>query len=373
MITRITKGNCFRGVLAYALMANKQPHVLCTTLKTLDPTHWATEFELQASRNWRVKERVYHYVKSLAPGEHLSDEQWSACIKEDAQALGFDQYVAVLHRDRAHDHADIVVNAVLSDGRTWAQRQDRVKLRATANAQEIRYGLTRTRAVSDLPSVGKEEIERAQRLFAEGKAKTPIPAKILVREFVLAACAQASSETEFEALLAQQGIAMRNRVKDGVIVGISFGLDGQAFSGSSIGMPLKSVRSRFSHDNSRIDPTSTAPSLAKGISGRNRLADCRTTHASVAATPYVADRAGQLPSDGGCEGTGGAEAYPRPDSGQDRRDEIIHRGTSLLVLILFALANLSGGDGGGGGGGAGIRLHMRRRRPTTRPRNRLPI
>jgi hypothetical protein len=382
MITRVTKGNCFRGVLAYALMSNKRPHILCSTLMTQDRAHWATEFELQASRNSRVKQAVFHYIKSLAPGEHLTDDQWTACIQEDAKALGFDQYIGVLHRDRAHDHADIIVNAVLADGRTWAQRQDRVKLRATANAQEIRYNLTRTRSVSDRPGVGKQEIEKAARLFEEGRTNTPIPAKILVREAVAAACAQAKDLDEVIEILVRQSITTRARIDNGQVVGVSFGLGSQAYSGSSIGMPLKSLRARFPNDNTRFNSTGATPAMATGISGRDRTAGCTApdtaTHDadcqpsgespvdSDSETPHPSVPAQQIPSGLGFRGTDRATADSGANPESDAGERTVVLGATLLVLILQAVSQMCGNPL------PKINIYRRRRRRTVPIRPRLP-
>lgn len=334
MITRVTKGDNFRGVLAYAMQSCKGPRLLCTTLQSTDRKHWATEFEVQASRNWRVKEPVYHYIKSLAPGEHLTDSDWADCIREDAMILGFDQYVAVLHTDRPHQHADIVVNAVLHDGRTWAQRQDRVKLRTAAQAQEVRYGLTRTRAVSDRPTIGKEEFERSARLHTSGQAHTPIPEKLMIAEAVSAAAAKASSLDEFAEMLTQQGIAVRTRMKEGHPVGISFAKDGQAFAGRSVGMPLKRILKRI-YANRVTNPASTAPTVAEGISQGDRYSGQSRPHPLLREASYAARRSlhfiEQVGRSRPRRAAPGTPADPGPDPGHAIID---------LALILSALAIL---------------------------------
>ena len=361
MITRVSKGNCFRGVLAYAFMENKQPRLICSTLKTQNQREWATEFELQASRNARVKQAVYHYIKSLAPGEHLSDGQWTACVLEDAQALGFDQYIAAIHRDRRHEHLDIIVNSVKADGKTWAQWKDRVELRKTAQAQEIRYGLIRTRAVSDLPTVGKEEVEKAARLFDEGKAKTPIPTKLLIREAALAACAQANHLDGVTALLAGQGISARTRIdQNGRVVGISFGHDGQAFSGSSLGLPIRSIQARLSHDHRDINSPSTAPALAEGAGDRNCHSGRRATLSISSANSDAAGEADDLTTDFGYDGTSRTEEDSRRDSGRNSPDGVARLGTSILLLILGALVRMCADA-------PVARRQIRYRRPTKRP------
>jgi hypothetical protein len=285
-----------------------------------------------------VKAPVYHYIKSLAPGETLADGDWAACIREDAAVLGFDQYVAILHTDRPHQHADIVVNAVLRDGRTWAQRQDRIKLRTTAQAQENRYGLTHTRPISDRPAIGKQEFERSARLHAAGQTQTPIPEKLLIVEAVLAATAKAGGLDELSQRLTDQGISVRTRMQDGHPVGISFAKNGQAFSGKSIGMPLKRMLSRL-YENRNFSPTGSAPGVAEGPRERNRYSGQSRPAPLFRQASYTASRSLHLIEQVGrsCarRTAPGSATDPRADPG----NELIN-----LVLVLSALAILCTGS-----------------------------
>lgn len=58
---------------------------------------------------------VYHAMLSLRPGESLTDEQWQLAIRKYVKDLGFgesNKYVAVMHRDKDHEHVHIVANRI---------------------------------------------------------------------------------------------------------------------------------------------------------------------------------------------------------------------------------------------------------------------
>lgn len=58
---------------------------------------------------------VYHAMLSLRPGESLTDEQWQLAIRKYVADLGFsdsNKYVAVMHRDKDHEHVHIVANRI---------------------------------------------------------------------------------------------------------------------------------------------------------------------------------------------------------------------------------------------------------------------
>lgn len=63
---------------------------------------------------------VFHAMLSVRPGECLSREQWRFAVRKYMQDLGFgdgNKYVAVMHRDKDHEHAHIVANRIRVDER----------------------------------------------------------------------------------------------------------------------------------------------------------------------------------------------------------------------------------------------------------------
>lgn len=58
---------------------------------------------------------VYHAMLSLRPGESLTDDQWQTAVRKYLSDLGFGEttkYVAVMHRDKDHEHVHIVANRI---------------------------------------------------------------------------------------------------------------------------------------------------------------------------------------------------------------------------------------------------------------------
>ncbi|MFI7837797.1 relaxase/mobilization nuclease domain-containing protein [Pseudomonas asiatica] len=61
---------------------------------------------------------VFHAMLSLRPGESLSASQWRSAVQKYMSDLGFDetnQYVAVMHQDKDHQHVHIVANRIRLD------------------------------------------------------------------------------------------------------------------------------------------------------------------------------------------------------------------------------------------------------------------
>lgn len=58
---------------------------------------------------------VFHAMLSLRPGESLTASQWRSAVQKYMRDLGFDennQFVAVMHQDKDHQHVHIVANRI---------------------------------------------------------------------------------------------------------------------------------------------------------------------------------------------------------------------------------------------------------------------
>lgn len=61
---------------------------------------------------------VFHAMLSLRPGESLTTAQWRTAVRKYTSDLGFTEnhkYVAVMHRDKDHEHVHIVANRISLD------------------------------------------------------------------------------------------------------------------------------------------------------------------------------------------------------------------------------------------------------------------
>lgn len=61
---------------------------------------------------------VFHAMMSLRPGESLTPAQWRTAVRKYIIDLGFTEnskYIAVMHRDKDHEHVHIVANRIALD------------------------------------------------------------------------------------------------------------------------------------------------------------------------------------------------------------------------------------------------------------------
>jgi hypothetical protein len=72
-------------------------------------------FRKQSLDSEKAIKPVFHAMLSLRPGESLTDDQWQVAIRKYVADLGFgdsNKYVAVMHRDKDHEHVHIVANRI---------------------------------------------------------------------------------------------------------------------------------------------------------------------------------------------------------------------------------------------------------------------
>ncbi|WP_372029924.1 relaxase/mobilization nuclease domain-containing protein [Pseudomonas kurunegalensis] len=89
---------------------------------------------------------VFHAMLSLRPGESLSASQWRSAVQKYMRDLGFDesnQFVAVMHQDKDHQHVHIVANRIRLD-ETFSMVKDSNERSVSLNSVseiEDRFGL----------------------------------------------------------------------------------------------------------------------------------------------------------------------------------------------------------------------------------------
>ena len=69
---------------------------------------------------------VFHAMLSLKPGESLTSDQWQTAVRTYMTDLGFTDtnlYVAVMHKDKDHEHVHIVANRIRFD-ETFSMQKD---------------------------------------------------------------------------------------------------------------------------------------------------------------------------------------------------------------------------------------------------------
>ena len=150
MIGKSHSGSGFGGLTRYLLYGKKADpkpdRVEWTSTRELaleDPREAALLMRMTAAQG-RTDEPVHHLSISLAPGEHLSPEQWEKVVDRTLEDLGLEghQVLVVAHRDTDHEHIHLMVNRVHPETfRAWDRWQDRPRLMASLRVREREFGL----------------------------------------------------------------------------------------------------------------------------------------------------------------------------------------------------------------------------------------
>jgi hypothetical protein len=216
--------------------------VFYSTLNATDAHQMARELTSFSKGNTRCMRPVVHHIFSLADGEQLSPTQWAELAEHYRQRFGIDHCIGAVHGDTGHQHGHFASSRVKLNGRTWSLSHERLRLREFCREMEGRYGLTRTPSRSTRWRVGKDELEKAARLYCEGKKPTPIPDRLAVAVAVKAAMKQCPTLADFEAQLLRQEISTRWRHDEqGQPVGVSFCRGEAAISGRHAGVSCKTL------------------------------------------------------------------------------------------------------------------------------------
>ena len=219
-------GSGFGGVIAYLMEGRKADlelgaavadRVAWTGTRNLpveNPDHAARWMRAWANQNPRVREPVYHFGASLAPDEHLSQEQWELVAERMLKSLGLDDHQAflALHRDRDHEHLHIAVNRVGPDLRAWKPSYDVFKQQDAARELEHELGL---RVVPTLRDRLKQRLESNPARVERREIEKPFAQR--VARASLTDFQQAGSWEELEARLARRGLRLELAKRGGGI------------------------------------------------------------------------------------------------------------------------------------------------------------
>jgi MobA/VirD2-like, nuclease domain/TraI-like middle domain len=150
MIGKAHSGSGFGGLTRYLLTGKKSEpkpeRVEWTSARELaleDPHEAALLMRMTAAQG-RAEKPVEHFSISLAPGEHLSREQWEKVVDRTLQDLGLEghQVLIVAHRDTKQEHIHLMVNRVHPETfRAWDRWQDQPRLMASLRVREREFGL----------------------------------------------------------------------------------------------------------------------------------------------------------------------------------------------------------------------------------------
>ena len=157
MVGRITSGKSLYGVLAYNRLkvdGNQARVIFCNRMlppggdpARLTAAHCRRVMQtwLDAKKNSRFVETIFHASLNPHPEDRLSEQQLADIAEEYMQRMGYgDQpYVVYLHRDIARAHLHIVSVRVGPDGQKIDDGNERYRSKAITRSIEKEYGLRR--------------------------------------------------------------------------------------------------------------------------------------------------------------------------------------------------------------------------------------
>lgn len=313
---RINYREQFSRVVGYAFKTDKRPEIVGGNIPSRTPNGIINEFSRLAVLNSRCKTPVAHLAFSLPPGEYLSGPQWAWFSEQVAAEYGFEQFVAVRHGDTDCEHIHLIGNRIKLDGKAAPTSNDRHRMRALCQRAEKELILKKTPERSQAVRVNRDELAEADRLYRQGKARHPVPRKLLVAEQVKACAWKARTAGEFMALCKKEGIGVRWR-KDanGKTAGVSFAAGRLHFSGSGVGLPARRLISTIYHYGKYKNATTrSADSRVAGGAYRQS----RYSRAAVAGT-----------ATGFAHRSGASHQFPaRPDRAAQRQPSGAYRGAA---------------------------------------------
>ncbi|WP_422416822.1 relaxase/mobilization nuclease domain-containing protein [Pseudomonas sp. GZD-222] len=182
---------------------------------------------------------VFHAMLSLLPGESLTSSQWRTAVDKYMTDLGFDetnQYVAVMHQDKDHQHVHIVANRIrLNDELSMVKDSNERSISLdSVSGIEDRFGLTKAPRPKDTWGVS---ITHAELQASIRDGDLPLKHKMIAK---IAGAIEATNDRngdmfDFVRALRKQKVYINLTLNDeGQPKGISFEFDGKHISGRQL-------------------------------------------------------------------------------------------------------------------------------------------
>ncbi|MEP7247280.1 MAG: DNA-primase RepB domain-containing protein [Gammaproteobacteria bacterium] len=293
MIQKILRGRGFAGVIAYVSgpgtsgVDGRAELIAAQYVDSDVPGEQAKILRDIANQRPEVDRPVAHVVLRLAPGEHLSNDQWRSVATEYMQRLGFGEapFVAYRHRDIDQgDHIHIVASRVDLGANVVSNSNDRVRGRLVVRDLENRLHLqpTREAAPARTPSLGQHYAERRTLQASE---------RVRLQGLIGEARKGNPTLPEFAARLRQDGVMVRpNIASTGHVSGLSFQAGAHTFRGGQLGsdytwraLQQAGVSYDKGRDESAVRGLTTVPAVSGALWSREatqqlagRLAAIRT-------------------------------------------------------------------------------------------------
>jgi len=232
MIGKIVKGASFSRVLAY-LHDKEGAELIGGNMAGQNPAQLVKEFSQSRGLNPELKKSVCHISLSVAVHEPQAKERWQAIASDYVEEMGFGncQYVVYQHHDQDHDHIHIVASRTqLSDGKTVNDSWDFRRTENLLRELETSYNL---QSVQPSWEKGERSPTTGQSRYTERTGNPGVRPKL--QQILNEAIAADLAMPQFIEAIQRQGVSVRLSQKSAGVTGISYALDGLAFSGTQLG------------------------------------------------------------------------------------------------------------------------------------------
>lgn len=217
---------------------------------------------------------VFHAMLSLRPGESLTTAQWRTAVQTYLADLGFDetnQFVAVMHQDKDHQHVHIVANRIrLNDEFSMVKDSNErsVSLESVSKIED-RFSLSKAPKPKDTWGVS---ITHAELQASIRDNDLPLKHKMIAKiaGAIEATNAQGGDMFTFTRLLRQQKVYIHLTLdNENQPKGISFEFDGKHISGRQLKRSRLTWHKLTTQEGIKYDPE-TIYELQREIARRDR-------------------------------------------------------------------------------------------------------
>lgn len=232
MIGKHVKGTSFRGLLNY-LFGKEGARQIGGNMEGTNPRELAAEFGISRRLNPKVSRAVYHASLSLPHHESLDDDTWHEIAQKYLQEMGFDmnQYVVVRHTDRTHDHAHIAASRIQLNGTTVSDSWDNPRSEVVIRKLEKEYNLQSVQPSWEKDQHSPTTGERRQLArTGEESVRVKLQRSLDTATHDCPTMPELIEKAQKDGINICIGYTRTNKVK-----GISYKLDGVAFSGTHLG------------------------------------------------------------------------------------------------------------------------------------------
>jgi hypothetical protein len=244
MIGKQEKGRSFRGCLKYVLEKPGAELIGGNMVgETVDEL--ASEFNVARRLNPNLEVVVYHAMLAVSAEERQISSQWLEIAQKYLEGMGFSgcQFVAVRHTDEAHDHIHIVACRVrLPDAKTVSDSNDYRRSEDVIRELEQIYGLESVtpsyEQVERSPTTGEvRRFEKQQQQFDQDIRAVPPdpPLRMVLQALIVNLSQHQPSLPELIQQLQDRGVEVGVKLTERQEWGISYGLNGEYYSGTQLG------------------------------------------------------------------------------------------------------------------------------------------